>query len=785
MNNKIVASFMTALMAAMVLVSPALGATALNTYPTFLGKAGDFYVVVGSKAAASDVAGAIDVASNLAQLSYNSQSVGSTTSSTGTTDRKIVIPSSSTTGAIGGTTANTFPVQLKNFHYTGLQTGQFAYRGTNHNYHEEVVLSTTDPNLKLTHSISSPVNGTLKMRVENNATTSRYYFDDAIKVADFMSSGSAGNTTSGMNTYQNPVDVTVAGQHFLITSVPATTSFVALVGSVKTLSDGDSMTVGDLTFKVVQSFSSTTAKIEISDASGNVVKTGINTGSTESVSFGGSTYNYRVLNSGATASGVLGYAQVLAGKGDIEKTFDNSDTATISAWGTDWKIAGTFATAGQISSGDHIDVKYAPASLTDANRYFLQGATFKGPGDYWEIKYDSFSPSNFATVTITPVTGITVYNSTASTGYSTIYTDNTGGASSLNGLKITSDVAGTVLNGSTGYDEMYVLFNGSGSATTWNNTQAAWWLAYKDKATGRVVNADQTGAAGQWPASVLDPAVGGLAEGQAPVNITLSYGGPGASATYYLLGWFSSQNLFSNVTVSSSISGGGSEVLLAFQNKTASATSSAPEFRLGATTASADSNDVRVDIEGTRTQDVSTQDGTVLTDGGLLVKTVKSNAVSDQAVLGVPPETLYGLIKFGKPSGATATTSSSTVNVVVPITTAVAKLDSEVTAADKAGKDFVLVGGPCANTLVADLKTAGKISNGCSDWPARNFGLIQVVDDNPSTGHQTVVVAGTRAEDTRLASSVLQNYATKLSTVTGSKVEVSGSTLASATVTPA
>ncbi|MEK6909982.1 MAG: hypothetical protein AABW61_02805, partial [Candidatus Aenigmatarchaeota archaeon] len=83
----------------------------------------------------------------------------------------------------------------------------------------------------------------------------------------------------------------------------------------------------------------------------------------------------------------------------------------------------------------------------------------------------------------------------------------------------------------------------------------------------------------------------------------------------------------------------------------------------------------------------------------------------------------------------------------------------------------------------ADLKTAGKFAYGCADWPASNMGIVEVVDGAFATGKSAVVVAGTRAEDTRLASSVLQNYATKLSSITASKVEVTGAALATATVT--
>jgi len=170
MFKKFVASLMAALMAVVTIATPALAATALNTYPTFLGKSGDFYVVVGKNAATSDVAGAIDVASNLAQLSYTD--VAGSTSSTGLTgtDRKIAIPSSSSGSYIGASSPNSnqFPATLKTYHYSALKESQFEFKGTKYNYHEQVALATSGTGLLLTHMLTSPVNGTLKMRVEQS-----------------------------------------------------------------------------------------------------------------------------------------------------------------------------------------------------------------------------------------------------------------------------------------------------------------------------------------------------------------------------------------------------------------------------------------------------------------------------------------------------------------------------------------------------------------------------------------------------------------------------------------
>ncbi|MBI4895460.1 MAG: S-layer protein [Candidatus Aenigmarchaeota archaeon] len=116
----------------------------------------------------------------------------------------------------------------------------------------------------------------------------------------------------------------------------------------------------------------------------------------------------------------------------------------------------------------------------------------------------------------------------------------------------------------------------------------------------------------------------------------------------------------------------------------------------------------------------------------------------------------------GATIGGTSSTGGTTVDkwTVNPIKTALAKLDSEVTSADKATKHLILVGGPCVNTLVADLNTAGKFPYSCKSWPARNFGLLQVVDDAFASGKVALVVAGTRAEDTRWVTSKLQMYDT-------------------------
>jgi S-layer protein (TIGR01564 family) len=90
-------------------------------------------------------------------------------------------------------------------------------------------------------------------------------------------------------------------------------------------------------------------------------------------------------------------------------------------------------------------------------------------------------------------------------------------------------------------------------------------------------------------------------------------------------------------------------------------------------------------------------------------------------------------------------------------------------------KNLVLVGGPCKNTVVADLAATGAFPYTCANWPAaRNFGLIKVIDGAYVPGKVVVVAAGTTRAETNLACAALQLYDTKLAGQTASTVEVTG-----------
>jgi len=155
------------------------------------------------------------------------------------------------------------------------------------------------------------------------------------------------------------------------------------------------------------------------------------------------------------------------------------------------------------------------------------------------------------------------------------------------------------------------------------------------------------------------------------------------------------------------------------------------------------------------------------------------------AEVSYPDSFTYANLYVMSPEGTVTTTTSesgeTTTEKVVAVTADIAKLDTEITDADKANYDLVLVGGPCVNSLVSALAEEGKFAYTCDTWPAENFGLIELINDAFAEGKTALIVAGTRAEDTDLAARVVQD-GTKLEGITASSAKVTGESFASVVV---
>jgi len=125
------------------------------------------------------------------------------------------------------------------------------------------------------------------------------------------------------------------------------------------------------------------------------------------------------------------------------------------------------------------------------------------------------------------------------------------------------------------------------------------------------------------------------------------------------------------------------------------------------------------------------------------------------------------------PDGAVSTqgaVTGGTVKQQTSVKTAVAKLDSDVTDADKNNDNIILVGGPAVNTLVVDLATAGKTKD--LSWylsQGEGTAIIDFIADAWGTGKAALVVAGYSAADTKAVTGILLGYDSHASDLTGTR----------------
>jgi len=739
MKEKLIASFLAALTMLTPIVS---AATQLGNYPTFLTKVGalDAYVVVGAAAATDDVVGAVNLAVRLAEVSKTSTTVscpGAVAETVDGTLKEVKYP-----GAIAGTdTTNQLPIEVKTFHFSGLKRGEVSYRGTDYSYYELVKLDTGSTNFGLTNKKGAPVNGTIRMVVQTGKIVYKW------RLAENISSTYWGNFTDASPNYDYPFKLKLFGQEFQIVATPAITQVRMLSGAVGTADPDSPVKSGDYSVYCTDAADNSWASLTIKDATGAIVAGPqvVSQADTWEVTLGGTGYKVKLLRAYASTATAKVHAKVAFGT-EVDKTYDGGSESLFPGT-TDWRIGAEITAAGKLQLNDNITVSYYPSET----KYLKLGESVKAPNGYFEISPRDYNTDQFAEVTFEPVTGVTAYASTA-----------TGAASMLsaNGLMISTDISGTIGT----YDKLYVLFNDTAAV-----------IAYYDPTSKKNL----------WDCSGCAPTEAGFKS----KAFDLIYGGVG-EVTYKLVidtntsklggGTSSSSGTASilNITVYNSSMLGG--VDLDFMNSTAYAAGVNPSIKLGTTDATADAKDVTGDLEGA-TQDIGTMSvGDVVTDTGIIVKVPKTYADANKVILEVPAKSLKVKVAFGKITAAAAAAGQCVQETLTPVTSAVAVLDSEVTAAHKA-KNLVLVGGPCKNTLVADLAAAGKFPYTCVGWPGRDFGLIKAIDDAFTTGEVVLVVAGTRAADTRVACSVLQQYDTLLAGQTASAVEATSATAAGIT----
>jgi hypothetical protein len=160
-----------------------------------------------------------------------------------------------------------------------------------------------------------------------------------------------------------------------------------------------------------------------------------------------------------------------------------------------------------------------------------------------------------------------------------------------------------------------------------------------------------------------------------------------------------------------------------------------------------------------------------LTNGAFVKYTSPSGGGTSADSLEIEwPESLRAPLVY-LTSGATATSTSADGTLTAVEVVDATKLDSEV--ADATAQNLIVVGGPCVNTVAAEL--LGNPAD-CTEGFTPGKARVKLFENGDSVA---MLVAGYSGADTRLAGKVI---AQRFSELSGDEVEIEGTTTADATI---
>jgi len=848
-SNKIIASFLAALMTVITIVYPVI-ATPLSQYPSFLGSNGvlNTKVVVGSGAAASDVAGAIDIAANLASLSYttaptSSSGVVTPAGFNGITKNTININFGNLTGD-----SSSFPNPIGNAQFSGLQTSTFTYQSSTYNYHEDLNFNASGTRPYFSHDFATNyINGTETLVVPANTIAYEYVFDTAL-ICNTTAAGTTYACTPSSPDYTYPVNINLLGVPFEIVGVaPGEVTMLSGTVGTATATTGVASPVGNYTIYSDlgangASGSSGWADVIVKDSSGNTVgKEVIDAGSSYTFTNLGITVQVTsvdALQDGTIVGtnivvGLPGQTTInyytgcsIGGTGSSDVNFPGQANWCIQPGNNKYSGSASFSN-GVINAGDVIQVVYKPSS-TQYFQYLGSPITLPFPNNYVTLGFTGFNYNTFATLTFKYLSPTSVFFGTSSgTTNGTTVPD-----TSVSGIEVDSSVPGTLVgpNG-VGFSKVYYLFNTTGggpgynSASNGNTVMWGFWDSSNSRIGVDLSDGLSTGAFagnnGTYFADLANPGVVSTPTSWT-FNTTISYGDAASATDQQVLyvtmttsglsqgdintvgDYFthfailpSATSIYSQAVGTSDCAalGGSTQcgLLLNFMNTTTWTSSTGPTFQLynSGSPQTQDVESVQTPAggnAGARYSDIGQAVQNVNDNGGTIV--VSPDSSVNQVQVNVPAQTLDVNAYIGSTGVSTSTTTSgSGVHVVTPVTTPLAALDTEVVSngaviAPYNTMGLVLVGGPCINEATALAMNLTYPACGSASGIASGTALIQAVSNFPGPGLTSVVVAGYDAPNTRTAADVLQQYSTLLSGISNSAVTVTAANAAGITPVP-
>jgi len=737
--EKYIAALLASLMAVSTFVGAAL-ASDLSGFPEFLfaktatASSPAYLVVVGADAKTSDVVGAIDLASRLAEGSY-------------TIEKIAVAPAAPTVEGkegkvnFGGYVDDKIGTELTATQIPALFRGELTYNSDKFSVVEKIVLA--NDQIKVGYE-RTPKNGSAYVDLTATEGQLKYVYDFIDKF----------NATKEGISKSKPLTIKLFGEEFKISAV-GTDSFTALKGVTGTATATTPVTYGDYSIYSDLGSDGKWARIIIKDKAGNTVDTlvidqGITKDSTAAK------LSITVSTVRALADGtIVGVELVVGPVGAVEKTYSDGDYFP----GTDlWKF--NVVTEGS-DTLDAIELIYRGGATNETYRYLVAGEKVIAPNNYFELGFSGFDVTKFATLEASS-SRINVFASpTATSAF----------LSNRPSVIITVDYPTFKLQ-ETG--KVALVNTTEGIVVAYWDASVEKWINATLPLNSTRVTLPAVDATATYSFDGGSYVVGSTASGY---NETLILNGAYDAHSFRITLFERGKSapfILSDLSSFKLVDGGSTEIAATWNY-------SAPDdvYILGAKKGEAEASDIKQ--AGT---DIGTWEHNSLTLYGSEVQNVKTNAGADKLVVKLPAEQQAAIVYVGK-LGAAVAPGEVTYNKVAPIKTAVAKLDTEVTDAMKAAYHIVTVGGPCINKITAAAMNLTYPACGAASTIPENAAIIEVKDDVFTSGKVVVIVAGWEADNTRLACSVLQNYdAYKSQFGTAKKVKITG-TIAAPSITPA
>jgi len=356
-------------------------------------------------------------------------------------------------------------------------------------------------------------------------------------------------------------------------------------------------------------------------------------------------------------------------------------------------------------------------NINETNQYLKAGEKAIVPNNYFEFGFKELAVKEYVTLTFEAgKTSGGIYDST---------NVETKIAGELPAIVITADKP--VFGGEV-YKKAYIAYNGSHVAE-----------AYYDESLGKIVGTVLN-------ASTNDAKIDGTFDKH---NFKITFGDE------------------SNVTIVNTSDTG--TINLAYK-----LSDDGKKFQLGNKTGEAEDADVCVgsNEDGTCDVNLGTQEWKETLDYGTEILGIKEYTARDKVVMKLPADQQKAVVYVGKLGAAV---EGQTYLKYTPVTAPVAKLDTELSAADKT-KNLVVVGGPCVNKEAAAALGLTFPACGEASGIPENAAIIKIVEDYPASGKYTVIVAGWEAANTRTACAVVQQYATLLKDQNVKAIKVTAAT---------